>query len=1723
MKKLLLILLTLILAVGLVSCKKDKNSSSGSNSGDSSDSGNGASGGVQIVYNQVPYELISEIMESVYDKSGVAPTLGNDGSSAKEYEIVFGKSDRAVSKKAYQALSRIDKDDESLYYFVVYAEGNSVAIAYEEDKYGSDATMVCAKDYFVNIYFNGLNSITASSGVVHTEGVDPIEWQRDVDSVKREEEWQKLAEIYGSELIDEAKKYYTLISPEIVRWMANLYDPETGGFYYSNSSRNTIGYLPDVESTFQIIEFLSETGVLAGIDGDPSRLPETMKNALVGWIKSMQNENGYFYHPQWTKEAVDRQLSRKGRDLKYAVQILSWCSASPTYDTPDGVKGDGILADGTPVQSSEPEAVSYLTARLENLGAVSSVSKLVRSSVAAVSSNYPEIMKDAESFYAYLKTLDIRKDAYEVGNELSSQAGQIKYRDKKLTEAGEDSLIAVLEKWLNENQNPENGTWYFVSKSTPGYSVYSAVNGLLKISSLYNAVGIRMNYVDEAIETAIEGILSDETVGTACHPYNPWFAINNIFENLKTFSTNKEETESKISKIRERLLADGPNVIRTTFEKVLTLLKDDGTFSYFPNEYKGVSQGMSVSVPGVVEGDVNATIICAFRTPKMMFEALGINVPDAFGLGDWYLFSDMIEEMGEVVKDKFVEREDPITFDDDEKGELSSDISFVTASNGSFEVEADPRPNKKGKVLAFRSLPGGTDNLYVYCESAVVAPCYIFEADMSISANSTGSIASIYIGQCYLILLKIEGGRVYFYDSSSDKTPKIDIDLCGSVALDTWFNLKVEYYMGTHDSVRAKMYINDELISVSDNYYDRDGIKITEGSSVPSAIYSYARIIAFKNADISILLDDVIVRKSYKTYKPASDPNNQPPYNVDPPEKEQIIYDFEDVGSGDSYPSDFIVNDGGELGNVVENNLNGQTDKLLAINKVSGENFDISIPINVRSKYASAYVFAADLLLKNAGVGDVFDISLRAGSDTNVTLIRASVIEEGNEKYLLFYNAPASVTDGQIRGVKVKLGEGFELRTEYYPAKKMTLIYVNGTAVAWTDRVCSNSEGVTVSELNISAIEGSAFELWVDDLVAEYREADYDIAVENLEIKIHDFENGISSSAETDGTLKKEQNGNSYVNLGQNKSLAVTFDKCSPFANCYTAGFDFVSFGTGGTLCISLKDSSNRAVLTLEIRETGGELEIYEITSSKSYDAPIATVRLTGRMGFEIKFYPSVGEAVVYVNDSAVAVSSLVYSSESDAFGVARFVINNQPTSASVSVDNLFAACKNEIYERPEVSENENIEDNESNLDFEGSSTGSLPSNLGFATVSGKLNIVERITNGSDSKWLALRSYNGSYDKITFITSDTKTAENNTAVFESEIYIQNKSKATPTYEIYLTNSYGQNAYLLLFRLNGNKIQIRDISGSSDTDVPGRILGEWTNTEAGADAPFKLRIEYTFGDSDSVKIITYVNDKVALVSDNYYGKSTVQNNAPSSNVDSAYLCAYKATEAVMYLDNLSLTYKTVIEKVPQKTYDFEDGIIPEEYFSLNTSTGGVSATMGVVKDNDAANGSNVIEYKSNSSSPASRFIVTSCYDEKSANTYVFEADIKCDFGNKNYFYVDLLNGTKTVYSLVFKNNGNEILFYDVESSSATSSPYGSVSVEKGWFNLRIEYCSAGGDKDSLTFKTYINGVLVYESDNYYLAGENCLASVDNAVIRCYKTSTTVIYLDNVGFYSEKKEY
>ena len=47
----------------------------------------------------------------------------------------------------------------------------------------------------------------------------------------------------GSDFVKSVQDLYSVYNPDIVEWLAGIYDNKSGGFYYSNSARDNVGYL----------------------------------------------------------------------------------------------------------------------------------------------------------------------------------------------------------------------------------------------------------------------------------------------------------------------------------------------------------------------------------------------------------------------------------------------------------------------------------------------------------------------------------------------------------------------------------------------------------------------------------------------------------------------------------------------------------------------------------------------------------------------------------------------------------------------------------------------------------------------------------------------------------------------------------------------------------------------------------------------------------------------------------------------------------------------------------------------------------------------------------------------------------------------------------------------------------------------------------------------------------------------------------------------------------------------------------------------------------------------------------------------------------------------------------------------------------------------------------------------------------------------------------------
>ncbi len=1686
MKKILLLIALILCLCLIVSCKK---SDSGTKTPGTDSSVNGDESGFDnegkialILSDEFSEDFTEELYYSFVYELEIDAVLTNSQASNFNREITIGRVDRELSKRAYTLLSRIEKEDEDFdTSYLILSDGNSVAVAFDTTL-ESDLAKNKALDILMNEILSGNPNMVLESGVLKEETLNILNSLDEEDDAKVAEALDALYVILGGDelaqsTLEEIIKFRSFASDELIRWLANLYDPETGGFYYSNSGRNTIGYAPDIESTEQALNLLSSSGALSAIGYSPANLPSWMKEALVNWIKPMQDTNGYFYHPQWGKELTDSRFARRGRDLWRAENILNWCGAKPTYNTPNGTQGDYTLIDGTRVDAAgTPVSKAGLTERL-GASAAYAVSKI--STLKLTAGTYPSHMKDEATFLAYLNSFDIKHDSYYAGNEIASQAKEIANRETQLKAEGSSwSIKATLEKWLNESQNPENGLWYYVAEGSEKYSIYDGVNGLLKISALYNEVGIEFPNPIEAIESAIKGIYTDEDPLTVCYTYNTWFSVLNIFKNLETFSTNPEETEKTIAQIRGELLEDAPNAIRITREKVAKFLKDDGSFSYYQQRTSHGSMGMPVAVPNVNEGDVNATLICAISTAGYMYQVLGIEeyMPSLYGRSTWYEFLNIIDDIGDVIKNEI--KDDPtLAFDDYDLGQTPDEVFYdYNYSSGSITVVNDELHGKKGKVLKFESPADGGDRIQIDCTNPLSTNSYVFETEMCVeSGRSSGYCVQIVMGDCYMLALRIVGDRVQIFDTSSASTIKKEVEFGYSVALDEWFKLRMEYYVGDHDTVRAKVYVNDKLIAVSDNYYNHSGSKITTGSATPATVFTFVRISAFSNYNVSLLFDNMSVYKRNDIYEVETDTLNQPVYTVDPPTLEEKTFDFDSLNEGKNYPLGFEVDKGGD---EIEIRAEGEN-KLLYLLGTSSDGFKLTVPHYVRVPEANCDLFEADITLKSAEQGAKFALEFRSADYTESSVIRLlfTVIEEAGVTYLVPHSYADGFEGAALEGIKIPISQTVKFKMEYYSDAKSALIFINGSLAAFADGVCAGADSYEIGKLDIKSLGSGAFALALDN-VKLYREVrDFgEASAPTVDRVVHDFTNDALSGVEiTEGAIDS-----GVLNLYENGRITLPLNKRSVAINAILLSLD-ISSAEGSDSYIRIENESGETVLSYLIRTEGGTTTLREVTKNSSY-GNIAVFSANDMHTLAFEYFRSAGQVNIYLDGECVMISRLTYSPDTAATLPVTAVIEGE----GLKLDDIVFEGYAKLCEDPEIKTDISAD---GTADFEADGKGALHSSVSITDFT-SYSVKEALRGSSYTKILEFITTRGKKDSFALSLTSKKEGYASTA-FETKIYVRHDGGSSSyAFTVKMQDENGEDAYKFVFRIGDAGMQMWDIAYEN---------GE-TKVIAPRDSWFTLRVEYHH---ESGKVITLVNGVEVYNSTNLC--------APVAEVISRVRFeADEGLNATVLLDDMSLVQSDG-QETPEKPEEPETPTEPEKpETDINPDTEGLenaedNAAKITFEYSENANFPNslVMRLANASSSIAIEELVRAEDNRKvmvfktvkgnkdsvkltltegasEYNATVFETDlyIQHDGGSSSYAYTVALTDTNgnAVYKFVLRIGDAGMQMYDIASVTGTSKV---IAARDSWFTLRVEYIRTA---DGVKVMTYVNGELKYESDN-----------------------------------------
>jgi len=284
------------------------------------------------------------------------------------------------------------------------------------------------------------------------------------------------------ELNGELWRYADSIDKEaLVRFLAGLYDGDTGGFYYSNSARDNEGFYPDIESTAQATTILTSLGTYSLAERGTERCPEWYCAGLARFFYERQDEEtGFFFDKQFGKNVNE---SKKGRNTAQASTRLRELGVKPKYPLPsERVKeqktDSGILA---------------------------------------------EHYESLEKFDRWLRSMDWDSDddfkPYYWGNMLAASRMSIEA-------AG---FLDYTQNFLDSIQNKETGLW--------GKGLTSnAMNAAMKISHLYDSAHKYPN-VEKMIESIAE-IVEREEPTTLATLWNPLVLVQNV---LCTYTDMPEE------------------------------------------------------------------------------------------------------------------------------------------------------------------------------------------------------------------------------------------------------------------------------------------------------------------------------------------------------------------------------------------------------------------------------------------------------------------------------------------------------------------------------------------------------------------------------------------------------------------------------------------------------------------------------------------------------------------------------------------------------------------------------------------------------------------------------------------------------------------------------------------------------------------------------------------------------------------------------------------------------------------------------------------------------------------------------------------------------------------------------------------------------------------------------------------------------------------------------
>ena len=1336
LKKLIALVITLLVIVtSFASCKlfgKDKNNGGDQSTDKESHTVFGPGLSINLVKGTGAKDL-NDAADRVYDLTGRIAGVITGDTMPDGNEIIFGKAEaRPIVQVAEQKLQSFvrkatiefedsGKDVNRLGVFVIYAEGGSVVMLWNNNNIADSAVEFFMENYMTN------TTLILEDGYTYSESFDFIEFMETAEEKQRQKYLDQIAKQYDDEVARAVESLWSIVDDRYVLWLADLYDPGEydedgnplgGGFYYSNSARDNNGYGIDLESTAQILSFMTSSGMLPNKDGIlKSYFPEKMQKEMVAFALSCQSPiDGCFYHPQW---GMNIQESRKSRDHGWALDILNAFGGKPYFNSALGIK-NGIYGDPPGYEVDVDEYIESLkspTALTNRLGSssVTAVSKVV--TVASDEWTGSAMFKDLNAWIKYLESLEstIRTKSYSIGNTISGLAGQAKNRETMALEKGElvdangdgyadGGYREQFRNYFNKWMLPENGVWEYGTVED-GTITYASINGLMKTIGAYNGFGFKHPYAEKAIESAlfiatldgpdVKGANADASVDV----FNPFVAIELTLKNMRTYGS-PEEAKALNDMIKSR----AAEVINITREKIVDFKKDDGSFGYTKTVSPSTSQGAPTSVPYTVEGDVNGGGIATNGVTRYIRSIFDIEMP-LFYRSDFYRFIERASGNSAVLKGEFEEKPTVVVSFDDDTTEPTSIIDNM--KDGDVSIVDDPRGT--GKVMQFVTYPTSGSSFSVNPGGPSSANSFVLEWEMCFEdvKSFNGTLFQIKIGSSYMFTCGVNtSGRLVMGDSSSTNAPLTSSYNVAEAKAYEWNKIRLEYYVVDPDSgeTLTKFYFNDQLRGVSTNYMGKE----TAGK-MPVMSYTAATFSALFATNMTVLFDNIYAAKSDVKYEAETI------FNPD------RVKDFESADLGTVMPSG-VTSEKGEIVNVpTDENANN---KALLLDG-AGETAQISV--TTASATANAYSLSADMKIETALEGVVTRLYLVDMAETN-RAIAGYEIETYRDGIL-----KARITEFDLEGNKgesfdgIPVGEWFNLTIEFYVYRYLdgdcAKIYVNGehigTGSSWggittisrhykyfyvvnaldasiyldnvipekVEKVFTDAEGNEVADPDIKLpLGGESSKVAADDdHDGHFDFEDQELGTPNvvgLQTKVNGAEYGNNMDIVTDpkdAANKVLVYKTMVASNGLANSMIFTASKDSPAgANCHVFEFDILLGDFSGTMQISLNGSYSGNEQKIFNTNCSANMKKGTFTIAGKTEAvswPGGIVSATPFMGWvkvRLEYYKDLGIMQVYYDGEYRGESDLVWNQANKGASLTHVTVyTTRDTNCELFFDNV--------------------------------------------------------------------------------------------------------------------------------------------------------------------------------------------------------------------------------------------------------------------------------------------------------------------------------------------------------------------------------------------------------------------------------------------------------------------